>query len=72
MNSISSKIAADYDRDGFVFPLDILSAEEAQTLRNDLEAAETKYADDPKKRAMSRGYPARLLPSFDALVAIPK
>jgi chlorinating enzyme len=71
MNSISSQVAADYARDGFVFPLDILSADEAQTLRNDLEAAEAKYADDPKKRAMARGFPARLMPSFDALIRHP-
>ena len=55
MNSISSQVAADYARDGFVFPLDILSADEAQTLRNDLEAAEAKYADDPKKRPWRAG-----------------
>jgi ectoine hydroxylase-related dioxygenase (phytanoyl-CoA dioxygenase family) len=71
MNSISSQVAADYARDGFVFPLDILSADEAKTLRNDLEAAEAKYADDPKKRAMARGFPARLMPSFDALIRHP-
>lgn len=72
MNSIPSQIAADYARDGFVFPLDILSAEEAQTLRNDLESAEALYADDRKKLAMVRGYPARLLPSYDALIRHPK
>jgi ectoine hydroxylase-related dioxygenase (phytanoyl-CoA dioxygenase family) len=71
MNSISSQVAADYARDGFVFPLDILSADEAKTLRNDLEAAEAKYADDPKKLAMARGFPARLMPSFDALIRHP-
>jgi ectoine hydroxylase-related dioxygenase (phytanoyl-CoA dioxygenase family) len=71
MNSISSQVAADYARDGFVFPLDILSADEAKTLRNDLEAAEAKYADDPKNRAMARGFPARLMPSFDALIRHP-
>lgn len=72
MISIPSQIAADYARDGFVFPLDILSAEEALTLRTDLEEAEALYANDPKKRAMVRGYPARLLPSYDALIRHPK
>ena len=72
MNNISSQIAAAYARDGFVFPLDILSADEALTLRTDLEEAEALYADDPKKRAMVRGYPARLLPSYDALIRHPK
>lgn len=72
MNSISSQIATAYARDGFVFPLDILSADQALNLRTDLEEAEALYADDPKKRAMVRGYPARLLPSYDALIRHPK
>ena len=72
MISIPSQIAAVYARDGFVFPLDILSADQALTLRTDLEEAEALYADDPKKRAMVRGYPARLLPSYDALTRRPK
>lgn len=71
MNHMPTDIARAYERDGYVFPLDILSADEAQELRNDLEAAEAQFADDPKKRAMVRGYPARLLPSFNRLVRHP-
>lgn len=66
------EIAARYDRDGFVCPLDILSAAEAQALRAELEQAEAEVANDPKRLAMVRGYPARLLPGFDALVRHPK
>lgn len=72
MNPSPAQIAADYDRDGFVFPLDILSAAEAQELRDDLEAAEAAYANDRKKLALVRGFPARLLPSFDRLVRHPR
>lgn len=72
MNHPTSSIAARYERDGFVFPVDVLTEREARTLRADLEAAEAQYADDPKKRAMVRGFPAALLPSFAALVRHPK
>ena len=56
-----------YHRDGYVVPIDVISAEEAQKLRDDLEAAEAELAHDPDKLALLRGYPDRLLPSFDAL-----
>jgi len=59
--------AEHYNRDGYVVPIDVVSAGEAQALRNDLEAAEAELADDPEKLALLRGYPDRLLPSFDAL-----
>jgi len=72
MNDMASTFAADYARDGFVFPVDILTSVEAQALRADLEAGEAALADDPKRRGLLRGYPARLLPSFDALIRHPK
>ncbi len=61
-----------YERDGFVFPLDILSAEEAKSLREDLEAAERELADDPERLNLLMKYPDRLLPSFDVLIRHPK
>jgi hypothetical protein len=72
MNDMASTLAADYARDGFVFPVDILTPAEAQALRADLEAGEAALADDLQKRSLLRGYPARLLPSFDALIRHPK
>ncbi|MCA8927776.1 MAG: phytanoyl-CoA dioxygenase family protein [Alphaproteobacteria bacterium] len=72
MNDMASTLAADYARDGFVFPLDILSPADAEGLRADLEAGEAALADDPKRLGLLRGYPARLLPGFDALVCHPK
>lgn len=71
MNDMASTFAADYARDGFVFPVDILPCAEAEALRADLEAGEAALVDDPQKLALLRGYPARLLPSFDALVRHP-
>ena len=76
MNKIASAptpgLGAAYARDGFVFPLDILSADEAAGLRADLEAAEDAVRADKRKLGMVRGYPARLLPSFDALIRHPR
>ncbi len=61
-------IAQAYDRDGFVFPIDVVSAAEAHEIRADLEAAEAELADDPERLALLGSYPDRLLPSFDNLV----
>ena len=72
MNMLASTIAADYERDGYVFPVDILTEAEAQEIRADLEAAEAQFADDKKKLGMVRGFPAALLPSYAALVRHPK
>ncbi len=72
MTESAARLQADYDRDGFVFPLDILSEGEARALRDDLERAEAEVAGDRKRLALVRGYPARLLPGFDRLVRHPK
>ena len=72
MNHPVSAIAAAYERDGFYFPVDVLTEDEARTLRADLEAAEAQFAHDKKKLAMVRGFPAALLPRFAAVVRHPK
>ena len=64
----ASGIADTYARDGFVFPIDVVSEDEAKAVRADLEAAEAELAGDPEKLALLRSYPDRLLPSFDRLV----
>lgn len=66
--SFTGSIAAAYDRDGFVFPIDIASPDDARSIRSDLEAAQAELADDPEKLALLRSYPNRLLPSFDRLI----
>ncbi len=72
MHDMPPTLAADYARDGFVFPIDILSEAEAAALRADLESAEDAVRDDRRKLALLRGYPARLLPSFDRLIRHPR
>ncbi|MCP5080253.1 MAG: phytanoyl-CoA dioxygenase family protein, partial [Alphaproteobacteria bacterium] len=64
-------IAGTCERDGFVFPLDVLSEPDAKAVRADLEAAESELADDPERLALLRTYPDRLLPSFDELIRHP-
>lgn len=64
-------LAAEYARDGFVCPLDVLSTDEARALRDDLEAAEAELAADADKAALLQSYPNRLLPSFHALTCHP-
>ncbi|MGY9057101.1 MAG: phytanoyl-CoA dioxygenase family protein, partial [Alphaproteobacteria bacterium] len=61
-------IAATYDRDGFICPIDAISEVEADAIRADLEKAEAELADQPDKLALLRSYPDRLLPSFDRLI----
>ena len=68
----ASPIAVAYERDGFYLPWDVMSEEEAQVIRADLEAAEAELADRPADLALLRSYPDRLLPSFDALVRHPR
>jgi ectoine hydroxylase-related dioxygenase (phytanoyl-CoA dioxygenase family) len=64
-------IAEVYTRDGFAFPIDVLSETQAKAVRADLERAEAELADDPARLGMLRSYPDRLLPSFDRLVRNP-
>ena len=61
-----------YTRDGFVFPIDLISAYEASALRSDLEAAQAELADRPDELAMLRGSTAQLLPSFAELIRHPR
>jgi ectoine hydroxylase-related dioxygenase (phytanoyl-CoA dioxygenase family) len=71
MKPDSESIADVYARDGFVFPIDVVSEEEARAVRADLEAAESELADDPERLGLLRSYPDRLLPSFDRLIRNP-
>lgn len=70
--SSSAGVASAYSENGFVFPIDVVSADEARALRNDLEAGEAELAGDAERLALLRSYPDRLLPSFDALTRNPR
>ncbi len=72
MDRRTRDIAKTYEQDGFVAPLDILTASEIQTLRDDFEKAERILRDDPEKLKLLFSYPDRLIPSFDALLRHPK
>lgn len=69
--AVGGSIADVYDRDGFVFPIDVIPKAEAEAVRADLEAAEAECADDPQRLAVVRAYPDRVLPSFDKLIRNP-
>ncbi|MDP6390417.1 MAG: hypothetical protein QF654_11020 [Alphaproteobacteria bacterium] len=71
MAAAKQSVSETYARDGFVFPIDAISGEEAREVRADLEAAEGELADDPEKLGLLRNYPDRLLPSFDKLIRNP-
>lgn len=64
----TTSIAHTYGADGFVFPIDVVSPQEARSLRDDLEAAEAELSNEPEKLALLSSYPDRVLPSFDALI----
>jgi ectoine hydroxylase-related dioxygenase (phytanoyl-CoA dioxygenase family) len=72
MNMTTATIAEAFERDGFVFPHDVIGGDEAQAIRADLEAGEAELADRPDELAMLRSYPDRLLPSFDKLIRNPR
>ena len=61
------KMALEYEKNGFVAPIDVITPKEAHELRLDLERAESELRDDDEKLALLRAYPNRLLPAFDNL-----
>ena len=63
-----NEMAGKYERDGFVFPIDVLDSKQAGELRAELESAEAELADDPERLGLLRSYTDRVLPSFDALI----
>ena len=69
MGDDAKGLAETYRRDGFVFPIDVLSDAEARSIRAELEAAEAELAADPERSALLRSNSNYLLPSFDALPA---
>ena len=68
MSAALDTIADIYDRDGFVFPIDVVDPAEAESIRADLERAEAECADDLEKLSLVRSYPGNLIPSFDKLM----
>lgn len=54
----------DYKRDGFAFPVPVLSTADAASMRYDLERAEEAVGHDIDRLKLLRAYPERLIPSF--------
>jgi len=67
-----SPMAEAYRKDGYYFPYDVIGEAEAAEILADLQAAEAEVASDRARLSMLRGYPARLLPSFDRLIRHPR
>jgi chlorinating enzyme len=65
-------IAMAYDEDGYFFPYDVTSEDEAADLLADLEAAEAEIGGDRARLSLLRSYPAQLLPSFARLIRHPR
>ena len=60
--------AKKYEEKGFLFPIDVVEADEISAIRKDFELAEAELAYDTKLLSLLRSYPAQLLPSFDKLI----
>jgi len=60
-----------YARDGYVFPLDAMSAEEAAGYRADLEAIERDHADHPMMQAAVYASPNLVFPFVDEIMRRP-
>jgi ectoine hydroxylase-related dioxygenase (phytanoyl-CoA dioxygenase family) len=67
-----SAIRKAYERDGFVFPLEAMSGDEAQLCRDALERAEREAVDDDDLLSLVHGHAHLLIPEIDALVRNPR
>lgn len=63
----TTPIAEAFHRDGYVFPIDVMTAEEAAECRRELERAEAQLKDQPDLLSAVRGKANMVLPVMDAL-----
>ena len=61
-----------FARDGFVYPIDIMTRDEAAGYRAQLEAAEALASEDKELRRCFRRYPNLVLPFVDELTRRPE
>lgn len=61
-----------FERDGYVFPFQVMSAAEASDYRAQLEAVEAAAAGDRDKRRCLRRYPNLVLPFVDEITRRPE
>jgi len=62
MATVTSRIADDYERDGYVFPIDVMSEARAAALRALVEKAEREHADVPVAAKAFRSHPHGVMP----------
>ena len=60
-----------FERDGFFFPIDVMSEQAARTLREAYEAAEREAAGDPTRADLLRGSVHNMLPAMYEAVTSP-
>ncbi|MCB1743469.1 MAG: phytanoyl-CoA dioxygenase family protein [Gammaproteobacteria bacterium] len=68
----TAQIVADYERDGFVFPIPVLDVDAVRDYRERLEHLERRYADDPTRLKCVRGYGQHGLRFIDEIVRQPR
>ncbi|MCB1509565.1 MAG: phytanoyl-CoA dioxygenase family protein [Hyphomicrobiaceae bacterium] len=62
---------AQYDRDGFYYPIDVMSREQAASYRAELEGIEAAIKDDKDKRRALRRHSSLVLPFVDEIARLP-
>jgi len=60
-----------YERDGYFFPVQAISSDEAHSIRDELEAMEASCGDDMASRKLAIGHANSLLPFADAMTRLP-
>ena len=65
-------IASSYHRNGYYFPVDAMSPEQALAYRSQFEAAEREYKDkDPDFDALVFGHANMVMPFIDEITRLP-
>ena len=68
---LASDIKDRFQRDGFVFPIDVMDSAAAAAYRARLEAAETAFPDLVNAKTCLRRYPNLVLPFVDEISRLP-
>lgn len=71
-NSLSQERVQNYDRDGYLCPVDVFTPEEAAELRREYEEIEARAAADPRLKAALRDDSFITVPLVDRLVTDPR
>lgn len=71
MSGTGTRIRERFESDGFVFPIDAMTSEQAANYRLQLEDFETKYREQREIRRCLRRYPNLVLPFVDEISRLP-